>query len=57
MIVNGFCKEVFRELPMEFAVEARSCSRSASKAPWARVGLATNGRHDGQQGVSITDDV
>jgi Fe-S cluster assembly protein SufB len=26
MIVNGFCKEVFRELPMEFAVEARSSS-------------------------------
>jgi Fe-S cluster assembly protein SufB len=24
MIVNGFCKEVFRELPMEFAVEAQS---------------------------------
>ncbi len=23
MLVNGFCKEVFRELPMEFAVEAR----------------------------------
>ncbi len=23
LIVNGFCKEVFRELPMEFAVEAR----------------------------------
>ena len=23
MIVNGFCKEVFKELPMEFAVEAR----------------------------------
>jgi Fe-S cluster assembly protein SufB len=23
MIVNGFCKEVFSELPMEFAVEAR----------------------------------
>ena len=23
MIVNGFCKEVFAELPMEFAVEAR----------------------------------
>ncbi|HNC70090.1 MAG TPA: SufD family Fe-S cluster assembly protein, partial [Pseudomonadales bacterium] len=22
MIVNGFCREVFRELPMEFAVEA-----------------------------------
>jgi len=24
LIVNGFCKEVFRELPMEFAVEAQS---------------------------------
>jgi Fe-S cluster assembly protein SufB len=23
MIVNGFCKEVFHELPMEFAVEAQ----------------------------------
>jgi len=23
LIVNGFCKQVFRELPMEFAVEAR----------------------------------
>ena len=23
LIVNGFCKEVFRELPMEFAVEAQ----------------------------------
>ncbi|MCK9503144.1 MAG: Fe-S cluster assembly protein SufB [Porticoccaceae bacterium] len=23
MIVNGFCKEVFRELPMEFAMEAK----------------------------------
>src|SRR6202521_1080594 len=23
MIVNGFCKEVFRELPMEFAIEAQ----------------------------------
>ena len=22
MIVNGFCKEIFRNLPMEFAVEA-----------------------------------
>ena len=24
MIVNGFCKEVLQELPMEFAVEARA---------------------------------
>jgi len=23
IIVNGFCKEVFRVLPMEFAVEAQ----------------------------------
>ena len=23
IIVNGFCKEVFKELPMEFAVEAQ----------------------------------
>jgi Fe-S cluster assembly protein SufB len=22
MIINGFCKEVFKNLPMEFAVEA-----------------------------------
>jgi hypothetical protein len=22
LIINGFCKEVFRELPMEYAVEA-----------------------------------
>ena len=31
MIVNGFCKEIFRELPMEFAVKPCS-STSASKA-------------------------
>ena len=23
LIVNGFCKEVLKELPMEFAVEAK----------------------------------
>jgi Fe-S cluster assembly protein SufB len=23
LVVNGFCREVFRELPMEFAVEAQ----------------------------------
>jgi Fe-S cluster assembly protein SufB len=22
MIINGFCKEVFKQLPLEFAVEA-----------------------------------
>lgn len=25
MIVNGFCKDVFSELPLEFAVEAQNC--------------------------------
>ena len=30
MIVNGFCKEVFRELPMEFAVEAQKLLLSVS---------------------------
>ena len=24
MIVNGFCKDVFNELPMEFAMEAQA---------------------------------
>jgi Fe-S cluster assembly protein SufB len=24
MVVNGFCKEVFQKLPMEFAVEAEA---------------------------------
>jgi Fe-S cluster assembly protein SufB len=24
MIVNGFCKQVMRQLPMEFAVEAQN---------------------------------
>jgi Fe-S cluster assembly protein SufB len=23
MIINGYCKEVFKQLPMEFAVEAQ----------------------------------
>jgi hypothetical protein len=46
MIVDGFCKQVFRELPMEFAVEAKkllevslegsgrmsTCARSERKA-------------------------
>ncbi len=27
MIVSGFCKDVFRELPMEFAVEAKKLLR------------------------------
>ena len=26
MIVNGFCKDVFSELPLEFAVEAQNSS-------------------------------
>ena len=31
MIVNGFCKEVFKELPMEFAVEAQQLLGISSK--------------------------
>ena len=27
LIVNGFCKEVLQQLPMEFAVEAQKISR------------------------------
>jgi Fe-S cluster assembly protein SufB len=27
MIVNGFCREVFDELPMEYAVEAQALMR------------------------------
>ena len=35
LIVNGFCKEVLKELPMEFAVEAQKLlAVSASKARW-----------------------
>ena len=28
LIVNGFCKEVMKELPMEFAVEAQKLIRN-----------------------------
>jgi Fe-S cluster assembly protein SufB len=34
LIVNGFAKEVLQQLPMEFAVERRSCSASASRGVW-----------------------
>lgn len=27
-VINGFCKEVFKQLPMEFAVEAQNFWRS-----------------------------
>ncbi len=41
MIVNGFCKEVFRELPMEFAVESRrsywACSLEGSRSDKTRI--------------------
>ena len=39
MIVNGFCKEVFRELPMEFAVEAQKLLGVSLEG--ASVGLST----------------
>ncbi len=31
MIVNGFCKDVLKELPMEFAVEAQKLLAVRSK--------------------------
>jgi Fe-S cluster assembly protein SufB len=34
MIVNGFCKEVFRELPMEFAVEAQKLLGVSLEGAW-----------------------
>ena len=34
MIVNGFCKEVFKELPMEFAVEAEAAGDFAGRGGW-----------------------
>ncbi len=36
MIVNGFCKEVFRELPMEFAVEAQKLLGVSLEGRWGR---------------------
>ena len=39
MIVSGFCKEVFRELPMEFAVEAQKLLACRSKD--SRIGRRT----------------
>ena len=41
MIVNGFCKEVFQELPMEFAVEAQKLLR---RFAWKGVGGTEMGR-------------
>jgi Fe-S cluster assembly protein SufB len=38
MIVSGFCKEVFRELPMEFAVEAQ---KLLGVSPGGQRGLRT----------------
>jgi len=42
MIVSGFCKEVFRELPMEFAWRRRNCSASVSKAASAEPARRTH---------------
>ncbi len=51
MIVNGFCKEVFKELPMEFAVEAQKLLgvslEGASVDRQSRTGLAPPGRPRG----------
>jgi Fe-S cluster assembly protein SufB len=49
LIVNGFCREVLKELPMEFAVEAQKLLASASKAASAETvcprGAETEERH------------
>ena len=45
MIVNGFCKEVIHQLPMEFAVEAQNLlglSLEGSVGWFVAVGLLTD---------------
>ena len=54
MIVNGFCKEVFRELPMEFAVEAGKLFEVSLEGGWMSLlavkDLHANvGEEDGQE--------
>jgi hypothetical protein len=44
MIVNGFCREVFKELPMEFAVEAQ---RLFTRRPRT---CLPSGRREGERG-------
>ena len=39
MIVNGFCKQVLRELPMEFAVEAQNLLGLSLEGRLAKVAL------------------
>jgi Fe-S cluster assembly protein SufB len=34
LIVNGFAREVLKQLPMEFAVEAQKLLGSASRGAW-----------------------
>ena len=62
MIVNGFCKEVFKELPMEFAVEAQKLlgvslegsvgSRIRGRPPKPPCGVWHNGGGAGHPEVS-----
>ena len=44
MIVNGFCKDVFKELPMEFAVEAQKLLGRLAR----RIGRMTDATRSGQ---------
>ena len=57
MIVSGFCKEVFRELPMEFAVEAQKLLGISLEGSVGRVGGAGRSwRHSpGQLGLIHVD--
>jgi Fe-S cluster assembly protein SufB len=54
MIVNGFCKRVFRELPMEFAVEAQKLLGVTSDGTVGPLGFAKLGMAGLWLNVNIT---
>ena len=55
MIVNGFCKEVFRKLPMEFAVEAQKLLSVSLEGSVGYEASGDSGRNLGLQDRSIND--
>ena len=62
MIVNGFCKEVFRELPMEFAVEAQkllgvSLEGSGRLRTWTAIMLEISNLHARVAGKTILNGI
>ena len=44
LIVNGFCKDVLKELPMEFAVEAQKLLAVSLEGRWVEATHAGNSR-------------